>query len=71
MSAEIIHKLFLKKAGAETYCGQEISALYPMTWYATLTEAGAKQIRVSIGSKGVTCEECMEKMKDGDIIGKT
>lgn len=60
--SEITHKLVFHKSGAATSCKLDVIALYPMTWHALSSEAGAERFKVSMIDKHVTCEQCKKRM---------
>lgn len=62
-----IHKLVIKPGSAKLLCGEGVIAYYPISNTAMSAEVGKDHYRVTVGSKGITCPKCKEKMKDGEI----
>lgn len=62
----LIHHLIITPKTARTACGKDIIAFYPQSLSVTTGVVGEQPMAVRLVSKGVTCKECKEKVKEDE-----
>lgn len=63
-SQDQVHALVLNERSANTLCGLNVIAIYPMQQYAMTDEAGKANVRYTMDGKP-TCKACYERWKEG------